>query len=131
MRAETPVCVAIEGYSVDSEHRALALGEVGGAVRLACAVADVPYHDVAPSQLKLFAAGNGAATKEQVRDAVTEITGATPTSLDTSDAFGLALIAEGIDLGRSPREKRCETEVIHRILNPKKKAKRSRKPFNM
>ena len=80
LRAERPVLVAIESYATEAAYRPFAAGEVGGAVRLACAVAEVPYVDVAPSQLKLFAAGNGGAKKEHVRDAVVEITGTVPTS---------------------------------------------------
>jgi len=131
LRAEKPVLVAIEGYANDASYRPFAAGEVGGVFRLACAVADVPYVIVAPSQAKQFATGDGSASKERVRDAVVSITGTVPTSLDTSDAFALALIAEACDLGRSPREKRCEAQVIQTILHPKPKKPRSKKPFNM
>ena len=118
--------VAIENYSLGSENKAFLLGEVGGVVRLACAEFGVPYIEVAPTQLKQFATGNGGASKERVRDALEENTGFTSKILDITDATVLALIAEAVHLGKSPRDRRCEEEVVKRLLNPVRKTPRKR-----
>lgn len=59
--------VVIEGYSFGSRNsQAHALGELGGVVRMALHTLAVPYIDVPPSTLKVFATGKGNAGKDEV-----------------------------------------------------------------
>jgi len=131
IRAERPVAVGVEDYAQKASYTPFMAGEVGGAVRLACAVGDVPYFDVQPALCKKFATGNGNASKERVQAALTGFTGCVPMSLDVSDALGMALVAEACVLEFSPRGRRCETEVIRTILHPKKRPPRKRIPLNL
>jgi crossover junction endodeoxyribonuclease RuvC len=59
--------VVIEGYSYGSQNsHAHSLGELGGVIRVALFELGVAYVEVPPQTLKMFAAGTGAAKKEQV-----------------------------------------------------------------
>jgi Holliday junction resolvasome RuvABC endonuclease subunit len=126
-----PRLVALEGYSMGSVHKPYSMGEVSGTIKLAVAECGCRLINPAPTQLKLFVAGNGLASKERVRDALLSFGMDVGTSLDISDATGLALIAEAVDLGYSPRKRRCEEEVIRSLTRPAKPKPRERMPFNM
>lgn len=55
--------VVLEGYGFHSQ-KAVALGELGGVIRLALHDRRIPFVDVAPAALKRFATGKGNATKD-------------------------------------------------------------------
>lgn len=62
--------VAIEGFSFGSKGRAVVdIGGLGWVVRTSLWDAGVPFVEVAPSLVKKYACGSGAANKDMVRDA--------------------------------------------------------------
>ena len=67
VEAYQPDLVVIEGYAFGARYsHSHSLGELGGAIRLALYEAGVPYIDVPPTVLKMFATGKGNASKEKV-----------------------------------------------------------------
>jgi len=60
--------VVIEGYAfgVQGQQGHISLGELGGVVRLAIADRGIPYVEIPPSCVKLFATGKGNAPKDEV-----------------------------------------------------------------
>ena len=57
----------LEGYSFGSHDKgARAIGELGGVVRLLLYYRCLPFVEVPPSNLKRYATGNGAASKDRV-----------------------------------------------------------------
>lgn len=57
--------VVLEGYAFSAHaSHAHELGELGGVVRVALADAGIPFVDIPPASLKLFATGKGNANKE-------------------------------------------------------------------
>jgi len=109
---------ALEGPSLDSVHREFDLGEASGVVRLAL------YHlkaveplVVAPSQLKLFAAGRGDADKDEVLNAVNQQWGTALTDDNEADAVVLAQIARAAHQ-RTRCSTRKQAEVVHALLTP-------------
>jgi len=112
---------ALEGPSLDSVHREFDLGEASGVVRLAI------YHllaveplVVAPSQLKLFAAGWGDADKDEVLNAVNRQWGTALTDDNEADAVVLAQIARAAHQ-RTRCATRKQAEVVHALLAPPSK----------
>jgi Holliday junction resolvasome RuvABC endonuclease subunit len=65
-----PSFVAVEGYAYDQSGRAYQIGEVGGVMRLAIHRHKAPYRIYDPTTIKMFAAHNGTADKNEVADAV-------------------------------------------------------------
>lgn len=57
---------AIEGYSYASKNQAHQAGELGGVIRLALHHVGVPFIDVPPTTVKLYATGKGNAHKDEV-----------------------------------------------------------------
>jgi crossover junction endodeoxyribonuclease RuvC len=93
-RMQRTQLVVIESYSFNSEmSRAHALGELGGVIRLAFYRAGIPYVDVPPASLKLFACNAGNAKKDQVLAAAREQLGYTGRSNDEADALWLREMA--------------------------------------
>lgn len=86
--------VVIEGYSFASRGRAIvALGELGGVLRLALADAGVPVVEVPPSSRCKYATGKGNAKKEHVLvEAVRRLSYA-GSSHDEADALWLLHMA--------------------------------------
>lgn len=104
-----PGYVNIEDYALDAQHGQAYQGEVGGAARLACWRLDVPLRLTDPQTVKMYAALNGSADKDQVEASVRERYGVDfselnmpkapsaknqnrQTSQDLCDAFALAHI---------------------------------------
>ncbi len=59
----------IEGYAFGSKYRREALGELGGVIRTSLWENRVPFVEIPPPTLKLFATGNGKASKDEVAEA--------------------------------------------------------------
>lgn len=89
----------IEGYAFGARGRAVfQIGELGGVVRLACHQAGVPFQEVAPASLKLFAAGRGNASKDEMV-AAARTRGGDPKDDNQADAlwlreFGIANVRD-------------------------------------
>lgn len=116
---------AIEGPSMNSESRKYDLGEAAGVAKLFLFRASgglVEPVEVPPKQLKLYAAGNGAA-EDLIHAVKTEWGYDTGKDDDAADSYALAHLARALHLGAGKR--RCEFQVIHDILHPdpKKKSK--------
>lgn len=113
-----PAQAALEGYSVESTNRPFDLGEVGGIARLALQLARVPFVVVAPTQLKKFVTGNGAAEKKDVQTWLERKWSIRLAQDDQADAAGLAQVARTYDSGVSSY--RSELEVIKALTGEKK-----------
>lgn len=92
--------VCIEGYAHGAQYSLAAMGEVGGVIRLALHDAGVPYVDVAPNTLKMFATGAGKGGKTGVVVAARERLGYD--GLDDNKADALWLHALAADLLGEP-----------------------------
>ena len=68
--------VVIEGYSYGSKFKREALGELGGVIRKKLWELGIPFVEIPPTKLKMFATGNGKADKEEMKDAATSLLGA-------------------------------------------------------
>ncbi|MBI2170870.1 MAG: crossover junction endodeoxyribonuclease RuvC [Chloroflexi bacterium] len=94
MESHHPTHAAVEEPFVASNVRtALAIGQAQGLALLVAAQAGVPLASYPPRQVKLAVTGSGAATKEQVQQAVALHLGLSspPTPMDASDALAVAL----------------------------------------
>lgn len=111
---------AIEGPSLKSQHREFDLGEGSGVAKLILFRASLGAAEplvVPPTQLKLYAAGNGNADKDDVIHWVKEAWRYdVGDDDDAADSFALAHLARSLDLGAGKR--RCEAQVVHDILHP-------------
>lgn len=111
---------AIEGPSLKSQHREFDLGEGSGAAKLILFRASLGSAEplvVPPTQLKLYATGNGNTGKDDVIHWVKEAWGYNVGGDDdAADSFALAHLARALDLGGVKR--RCEAQVVHDILHP-------------
>jgi len=112
------VLAALEGYSMGSGGRWYDLGEVGGLVRLTLHDAGIPTVIVPPTTLKLFVAGDGAADKDAMRQAVLDKWGQDIPQDDECDAYGLAQLARSFHLNTGTT--RAELEVIKKLKAPVK-----------
>jgi len=92
--------VVIEGYSYASRGRAIvALGELGGVVRLALHEAGVSVVEIPPASRAKFATGKGNASKDQVLVEAVRRLGYAGHSSDEADALWLlAMAADQYDL---------------------------------
>lgn len=118
----------LEGASYGSTHQEFSLGEVSGVVKLVlwAALSDQEPLVVPPTTAKLFATGNGLATKSQVLHAVKNATGQDfGKEDDIADAYVLARISHAIDHPTIYR-RRCEQEVLLRLQQVSKPKKISR-----
>lgn len=82
-----PDLVAIEGYSYASPNVAHQLGELGGVVRVELFEMGIPFVVVPPSSVKLYAAGKGTASKDDVLLAAVRRLGFEGNSKDQADAM--------------------------------------------
>lgn len=64
-----PNLVAVEGYSYGSVNGGERIGELGGVIRVALFDHGIPYVEVSPNSVKLYAAGVGNADKDKVLSA--------------------------------------------------------------
>ncbi|MGC8762096.1 MAG: crossover junction endodeoxyribonuclease RuvC [Acidobacteriota bacterium] len=91
-----PDVAALEGVFVAGNvQSALKLGQVRGAVMVACAAAGLPLLEFSPAEVKTAVAGYGRAEKHQVQAMVKAILGLAdlPSPSDAADALALALCA--------------------------------------
>ncbi|MBI4312105.1 MAG: crossover junction endodeoxyribonuclease RuvC [Chloroflexi bacterium] len=94
MERHHPTHAAAEEPFVSANVRtALAIGQAQGLALLAAAQKGVPLAGYSPRQVKLAVTGNGAATKDQVQQAVAFHLrlSSLPTPTDASDALAVAL----------------------------------------
>jgi crossover junction endodeoxyribonuclease RuvC len=91
-----PTAVAIEkAFHGVNSATAIKLGEARGALIAAVARHKIPLHEITPAEVKRIVAGHGAATKEQVYQALQALLGFNKGRLphDASDALAIALTA--------------------------------------
>ena len=99
--ARGPDVVGIEHYAMGQSTNAYHIGELGGAARLLCWNAGVPFRLHGPGVIKMFVAHDGTCQKDEIERCVDERWGyhfgkynANPdkrqTSEDLADAFGVA-----------------------------------------
>lgn len=87
--AQPPAVAVIEGYGYNSA-RMVRNVELGGAVRLLLHARRIPYIEIAPNSLKLWATGNGHATKDDMI-AAARANGGEIRNDDEADAYLLRL----------------------------------------
>ncbi|QDX91096.1 hypothetical protein EEL32_00325 (plasmid) [Brevibacillus laterosporus] len=116
--------VTIEGFGFAS-LRAIQMGGIGWGVRIALWKRGISFHEAAPSQLKKFATGKGVGDKAAVAVGVAERFGFKHKSDNVRDAYVLAQIGRALN-GHGELIK-PQKEVVEAILNPKPKAKKTRK----
>lgn len=86
--------ILIEGYSFGTRnHRAEAIGELGGVVRVALYEAGIPFLEVSPKEIKKYATGKGNASKEAVYGAAVHRAGREFATTDEADAWWLLQMA--------------------------------------
>lgn len=107
VRAMPADLVVIEGYAFGANNKAHQLGELGGVIRVTFRDLGVPYADVQPAALKLFATGKGNAPKLDVFSAAIRQLNYTGTSTDEADALWLLAMARahywGVELTEKKR----------------------------
>lgn len=86
-----PDLAVIEDYLLlvgfqNGQHTTRRLVEVGACIRMALASLQVPFVEIPPSSLKIFATGHGGATKEQMV-AAARARGGRPRNDDEADAW--------------------------------------------
>lgn len=118
------VFVSMEGYSYNSVGRVFELGEVGGVLKLLIFESNLPLLVVPPASLKLFAAGNANAEKEDMV-AAAEAAGVGVSDDNQADAYFLALISWFLQTGAEP-ETRAQGDVLHALKEPPPKKKKRR-----
>lgn len=90
VHTSAPDVVLIEGYLLFGKRPNIAGLEIGGIVRAILHRRGVPFVDVPPSTLKVFAVNDGRATKEQMFDAARALCAQDPPrNDDEADAFWL------------------------------------------
>lgn len=91
---ERPDVVVIEGYFSNPKfvHVAIQLAELGGALRVMLLEQTIPFVEIQPAALKMYATGNGNANKQQMVDAARTL-GAVVDNDNEADAWLLRLIA--------------------------------------
>lgn len=104
--------LAMEGYSYGSTNQAFTLGEVGGVIKTLCLEHAIPYLAVPPTVLKMFAVGQGSASKADMI-AAAQAAGARPADDNQADAFWLARLAAAYTQGTAHH--RRELEAIHSL----------------
>ena len=120
------VLVCMEGYAYNYRSgKIFELGEVGGIVKLLCALNSIEVIAVPPTELKKFVTGKSLASKKLMMDYTDE------SQDDIADAKGLSWIAQ--ELSQRTSTERRKLEVIHNCLAkskpsvPKPKYKRPHK----
>lgn len=109
-----------EDYAYGSMHKGETMGELGGALKLA--LAHSGGHKialVAPTEVKLFAVGNGQATKEALYEkALEESAGAIEGhKKDASDAYFIAKLAAYCALGANVVDPYITRDRVRVALN--------------
>lgn len=92
--------LCIEGYSMGSPRggtgRAFSIGELGGVLKLVAKKRSMAVVVVPPKTLKVFATGNGNATKDDMVKAARGTWGLTSNAHDEADALALLKIGEAL-----------------------------------
>lgn len=115
--------VAIEGYSFASNTQGIALGELGGMMRLYMFESGINYIEVPPTVVKKFATGKGNSDKIAMGVALQKQYGLEYPTSDQTDAHFLALIGLAYQ-GLTPNLTKAKEEVIADMKAPKVKKKR-------
>ena len=89
--ADRPDFAVVEDYLLlvgfqNGQHTTRRLVEIGACVRFALARLSIPFVEIPPSSLKIFATGNGGADKARMIAAARAL-GANPRNDDEADAF--------------------------------------------
>lgn len=92
--SQRPDIVVIEGYFSNPKfvHTAIQLAELGGALRVMLMEQSIPFVEIQPSALKMFATGNGNANKLFMLGTA-RLLGAEVANDNEADAWFLRLIA--------------------------------------
>jgi crossover junction endodeoxyribonuclease RuvC len=88
--------VLLEGYAYAAQNQAHQIGELGGVIRRMLHKRMQRWIEVAPSQVKKFAAGKGNAKKDLIIMQVYKRWGVEFTNSDEADAFVLAKIGQAL-----------------------------------
>lgn len=123
--------IYIEAYSYGSnDARSKFTAEFGGILRFHLTDLSDRIPEVAPTTLKKFCAGNGAAKKDMVAAHLSHRYGVMFDDSDSFDAFGLyrlGLCAEGL----AEAQNRAQQEAVDRVLGIERpKPKKSRRTGN-
>jgi crossover junction endodeoxyribonuclease RuvC len=99
-----PDVVAVESLFYGANVKSLTvIAQVRGVILLAGAIRELPVAEYSPREIKMAVAGNGAASKEQVRSmvhATTDVEGKVG-SLDAADGIAVALCHLGREVAVS------------------------------
>lgn len=87
-----PDVIVIEGYAFGNAHTLATLVELGTVVRYDLMKKRMTYSEIAPTKLKKFVCGSGAAKKELMLKAVYQRWGFDTDDNNTADAFALAQV---------------------------------------
>lgn len=102
LRRHHPALAVIEGLYVGHNNNTLPLAELHGIVKHYLWAHDVPYLLVPPATLKIYAAGKGNATKDDVLLAVERRFGHLAHIADNNSGDALALLALACDAYGQP-----------------------------
>lgn len=117
LEAHEPDAVVLEGYGFANAHTLVPLVEIGTILRYFLRQTGYAFTEVAPNSLKKFVTADGKASKDQVTLHVYKRWGFTPTTNNTADAIGLAMI--GLALAGAPV---ALIKPQHEVLSVLKKA---------
>lgn len=113
-----PAIAIIEGYALNTPGR-LGLtrqAEIGGVIRRLLFELGIPFLEIEPSRLKLYATGNGNASKEAMIAAAIELDAA-PLNDDEADALHLRALGR-MGYGLDPLELGSKLAVLSSITFP-------------
>lgn len=114
--------VVIEGYAFGRIQQAHHLGELGGVIRVWLADMNIPFVEVPPSSLKLFATGKGNAGKPEVLLAAIQKLQYGGNSHDEADAkwlLEMALCNYGGQFNRATDIPEAQARALSAITWPK------------
>ena len=107
--------IGIEGYARGASNRREEAGELGGILRVMFYEFQLPWLDIAPSQIKKFATGNGNAPKDHVLLAVYKKWGVEFETNDEADAFVAAQIVRAMEISEYEELLKYEIEVLGKL----------------
>jgi len=115
--------IAIEGYSFASNTQGIALGELGGMMRLYMYELGIKYIEVPPTVVKKFATGKGNSDKIAMAVALQKQYGLEYPTSDQTDAHFLGLIGLAY-MGLTPGLTKAREDIIADMKKPKIKGKK-------
>jgi len=107
--------IGIEGYARGARNRQEEAGELGGLLRIIFYERNIPWIDIAPSQLKKFATGKGDTQKDHVLLAIYKKWGIEFQTNDEADAFVAAQVARAMNLLKHDDLQKYEIEVLKKL----------------